>query len=384
MKDVFAYIYEACRDAALPVGILPIEVSLVVQPEETADLVAPNISFAALRVSQPLPQAARKAVRLVEAPSSGTARRSGRGSCVSSLAAGGEEPSSVYGPVHSWRFGASLGVDLLLHRSVCSFVCVYCQLGEIDVRTVERAVWVPTSKVERDLEVSAWAGAEVVTFSGSGEPTLAANLGEAIEVAIRVTGRPVVVLTNSAHLWDPAVRRELAGASEVCCKLDAPDADTLRAIDRPVDPAITIERLVAGIAALRVEFAGKLSIQVMALPRTLATLHRLVPLLGPAPSRGPAQRAFAAGPPRADRRNPRRSPRLRGGSRVARHRPVGARNDSGADRKRDIAAGADPARELKNATSERHRCDAFATPTRPGVTEMRSSSHVPASGGPLS
>lgn len=199
---------------------------------------------------------------------------------MSSLAVGGVgEPSSVYGPVHSWRFGASLGVDLLLHRSVCSFVCVYCQLGEIDVRTVERAVWVPTSKVERDLEASAWAGAEVVTFSGSGEPTLAANLGEAIEVVNRVTGRPVVVLTNSAHLGDPAVRRELAGASEVCCKLDAADADTLRAVDRPVDPAITIERLAAGIAALRVEFAGRLSIQVMALPRTLATLHRLVPLL---------------------------------------------------------------------------------------------------------
>jgi sodium-dependent dicarboxylate transporter 2/3/5 len=44
MKDVFAHLYEACRDSGLPVGVLPIEVSLVVQPEETADLLAPSLS----------------------------------------------------------------------------------------------------------------------------------------------------------------------------------------------------------------------------------------------------------------------------------------------------------------------------------------------------
>jgi hypothetical protein len=42
MKEVFAYLHESCRRAGLPVGILPIEVSLVVQAEETADLVEPN------------------------------------------------------------------------------------------------------------------------------------------------------------------------------------------------------------------------------------------------------------------------------------------------------------------------------------------------------
>jgi hypothetical protein len=38
MKDVMAYHYEACRKAGIPVGILPIEVSLVVQPEEGREL----------------------------------------------------------------------------------------------------------------------------------------------------------------------------------------------------------------------------------------------------------------------------------------------------------------------------------------------------------
>src|SRR5215472_6649467 len=34
MREVFAYLHQACRRTGLPVGILPIEVSLVVQPEE--------------------------------------------------------------------------------------------------------------------------------------------------------------------------------------------------------------------------------------------------------------------------------------------------------------------------------------------------------------
>jgi hypothetical protein len=44
MKDVFAYLHERCRRANLPIGVLPIEVSLVVQADETEDLVAPNLS----------------------------------------------------------------------------------------------------------------------------------------------------------------------------------------------------------------------------------------------------------------------------------------------------------------------------------------------------
>ena len=44
MKDVFAYVHEACRRAKIPVGVLPIEVSLVVQPEEAAALIEPRFA----------------------------------------------------------------------------------------------------------------------------------------------------------------------------------------------------------------------------------------------------------------------------------------------------------------------------------------------------
>jgi hypothetical protein len=50
MKEVFAYLHEACQRSGLPIGILPIEVSLVVQPEETAALVKPTLATHAYRL----------------------------------------------------------------------------------------------------------------------------------------------------------------------------------------------------------------------------------------------------------------------------------------------------------------------------------------------
>ena len=173
--------------------------------------------------------------------------------------------STVYGPVHSWRVGKSLGIDLLYMNSICSFRCIYCQLGKINHHTLERKIYVPTEKVLADLKASHWQEADVITFSGNGEPTLAANLGEVIHAVKAFTGKPVVVLTNSTLLNDPAVRNELREADKVFCKLDAAADRTLKLIDRPV-AGVTVRSLVAGIKALRKEYPGHLAIQTMILP----------------------------------------------------------------------------------------------------------------------
>ena len=81
-------------------------------------------------------------------------------------------PSTVYGPVKSWRVGRSLGIDLIRDTSACSFRCVYCQLGKILEWSGERRPFVTTEEVIQDLKESAWRSADVVTFSGNGEPTL--------------------------------------------------------------------------------------------------------------------------------------------------------------------------------------------------------------------
>lgn len=183
-------------------------------------------------------------------------------------------PSSVYGPVESWRVGRSLGIDLLFINSICSFRCVYCQLGKINVHTATRTVFVPTEKVMKDLGMSQWQDADIITFSGSGEPTLAANIGEVMKQTKRLTRKPLLLLTNSAHLDQPDVRRDISPADKIFCKLDAVDEETFRWIDRPC-AGINLESIIAGITSLRREYNGFLAIQTMLTRINRRRLERL-------------------------------------------------------------------------------------------------------------
>ncbi len=173
-------------------------------------------------------------------------------------------PSTIYGPVESWRLGSSLGVDLLCVDSICSFECAYCQLGKINHLTTGREVFVSTERVLEDLKNADWQKADVITFSGSGEPTLAANLGEVIEKIKEITHKPIVVLTNSTLLHEKEVRRELSKADKIFCKLDAWSDDALRRVNHP-QVGISLESIIAGITNLRREFNGFLAIQTMIL-----------------------------------------------------------------------------------------------------------------------
>jgi hypothetical protein len=78
MREVFAHLYESCRDAGLPIGILPIEVSLVVQPEETEGLVPRTLSGFAYRSKlAALRQLARPYVAWKSRPRPGSRRNAG-------------------------------------------------------------------------------------------------------------------------------------------------------------------------------------------------------------------------------------------------------------------------------------------------------------------
>lgn len=173
--------------------------------------------------------------------------------------------SSVYGPVKSWRFGNSLGIDPIGVVSTCSFNCVYCQLGQIQARTSQRQIFVPTSQLIEDLQVLAPdEQVDVVTLSGSGEPTLALNLGEILAIAKQITKRPTVVLTNATLLRDTQVRHALKSADIVAAKLDAISSNQLQRVNQPV-ATINLPHIRAGIEQFRGEYQGNLAIQTMVL-----------------------------------------------------------------------------------------------------------------------
>jgi len=171
---------------------------------------------------------------------------------------------SVYGPVTSWRYGRSLGIDPIGSISTCSFNCVYCQLGEIERKTLKRSLFVDTEQIITDLEQFDHKSADIITLSGSGEPTLAMNLGEILSELDQITGKPTLVLTNGTLLNLPEVRKELNIASKVSVKLDGVDFEQVKRVDRPVE-GINWDNLMEGIKMFSQEYSGELSIQTMVL-----------------------------------------------------------------------------------------------------------------------
>jgi len=171
--------------------------------------------------------------------------------------------SIIYGPVPSWRLGRSLGIDLLsTRRKTCSFDCVYCQLGRTIHSLNQPNEFVPISTLVSELEQVRDVKADYATFSGVGEPTLASNLGQAIEIVKSSLGLPVAVLTNSSLMPREDVRQALAKADLVVAKLDAPTEELFHTINRPViDYSLT--EVLEGIRRFRLEFRGKLAVQMM-------------------------------------------------------------------------------------------------------------------------
>lgn len=173
----------------------------------------------------------------------------------------------VYGPVSSWRLGRSLGIDpICTEGKICPFDCVYCSLGRTAKKTVDRRTFVPAGILKRVLEKALKrVKADVVTFSGTGEPTLAKNLGELIEVARESSNLPVAVLTNSSLQFRKDVRKELAKADIVKGKLDAQNDELFKRINHPHEK-ILFSKIITGLKKFRKEFTGGFAIEVMFVP----------------------------------------------------------------------------------------------------------------------
>jgi len=169
----------------------------------------------------------------------------------------------IYGPVPSWRLGSSLGIDLLSQEEkICNFDCVYCQLGPTKKHTVERKIYVPVEKVIGELGGLPDTRIDYITFSGRGEPTLAANLGEAIKAVKLIRKEPIAVLTNGSLMGLDKVRKEIALADFVIAKLDACSPESLQEINWPAKE-IEFGSILDGIKKFRKHYEGKLALQIM-------------------------------------------------------------------------------------------------------------------------
>ncbi|MBC7074390.1 radical SAM protein [Candidatus Parcubacteria bacterium] len=171
---------------------------------------------------------------------------------------------AVYGPVSSWRLGRSLGIDLICKRQkACSFDCIYCQLGKTREKTLKRKTFVKTERIIKDLkEILPKAKADVITFSGTGEPTLAKNLEEVIDFMKKETLLPLAILTNSSLFFDNEVQKSLCKLDIIVAKLDAFDENSFQKINQPVE-SLRFKDYFKWIKRMREIFSGKFALQIM-------------------------------------------------------------------------------------------------------------------------
>jgi len=194
----------------------------------------------------------------------------------------------VYGPVFSRRLGRSLGVDLVPFK-VCTYDCIYCQLGRTTHHTVARWDYVSVRAVLAEVEAALATGPapDVIGLAGSGEPTLNRRLGEIIAKIKERTAVPVAVLTNGSLLSQAWVRADLARADIVLPSLDAADADQFQLVNRP-HRALHFETMVQGLAEFTRSFHGEVWLECLLLAGltddsdTVTRLARWVERIGPA------------------------------------------------------------------------------------------------------
>lgn len=169
----------------------------------------------------------------------------------------------VFGPVPSRRLGFSLGVDTITPKH-CTFDCIYCQIGKTTCQEVtRRRFFDPDVIVEQVIEGAKKAiQTDTITFSGSGEPTLNADLGFMIQKIKDQINLPIAVITNGSLLFEAEVRNDLLGADIILPSLDAASDDIFKRINRPHDD-LELDLIIQGLRQFRKEYRGQIWLEIM-------------------------------------------------------------------------------------------------------------------------
>jgi len=169
----------------------------------------------------------------------------------------------IYGPVGSWRLGRSLGIDLIFSDDkICTFDCVYCQVGKIAALSDKREIFVSAAEIIKEIKSLPPLKIDYITFSGRGEPTLAKNLGEVIREIRKIRDEKIAVITNASLIDRKDVQDDLALADFVMLKLDAPSQELFLKINQPIKNT-ELNKILKGIKEFKLKYKGKLALQLM-------------------------------------------------------------------------------------------------------------------------
>ncbi|MGD8491532.1 MAG: radical SAM protein [Anaerolineae bacterium] len=172
----------------------------------------------------------------------------------------------AFGPVPSRRLGRSLGINNIPPK-ICSYSCVYCQLGRTDQMQIRRQAFYEPHLILQAARAKVAAvrrAGEIVdylAFVPDGEPTLDIHLGREI-AQLRQLDIPIAVISNASLIGRPDVRQDLAGADWVSLKFDAGDEPTWLRVNRP-HRSLDLDSIHGGALKFASVFRGELVTETM-------------------------------------------------------------------------------------------------------------------------
>lgn len=183
-----------------------------------------------------------------------------------------------YGPVPSRRLGRSLGINNIPFEKVCSYSCVYCQVGVTKYLRGIREPFLEPEKIYLDVvtllgKLQPVDSPDYLTFVANGEPTLDINLGKSIKL-LKGLGIPIAVITNASLLYDKDVRDGLCQADWVSVKVDSAIPNVRKKINRPV-PRLSFDNYYEGLTLFSSAYTGVLVTETMLVQGVNDTLDGL-------------------------------------------------------------------------------------------------------------
>lgn len=170
----------------------------------------------------------------------------------------------IFGPIHSRRFGKSLGVDLSPDGKQCNFDCLYCELDP--AKTMDSyADVVSVSDIVSALKASFKEHKDIdfMTLTANGEPTLYPHLSELIDEINTFKGSTkTLILTNAATIDDLKTQEALLKLDEVKLSLDCATQKCLQKLDRS-HTGIEVENIKAGMLEFKRKYNGPLIIEIL-------------------------------------------------------------------------------------------------------------------------
>ena len=170
----------------------------------------------------------------------------------------------IFGPIHSRRFGKSLGVDLSPGKKQCNFDCLYCELDPAKTMDAYDDV-VSVEEIANAIRnaLTEYKDIDFITLTANGEPTLYPYLSELIDEINTFKGNTkTLILTNAATIDEVKTQEALLKLDEVKLSLDCATQKCLKKLDRS-HSGIDVEKIKAGMLAFKSKYDGPLVIEIL-------------------------------------------------------------------------------------------------------------------------